>query len=244
MIPKIIHYCWFGGKPLSDDTKKYILTWKKYCSDYEIIEWNENNFDIYQNQYCKEAYKAKKWAFVSDYARLKILYDYGGIYLDTDVEVCKSFNDLLNLDFFACYENTNISLGTFGASKKNNYIKLLLNDYNDRHFINENGEYDYTTNLLRITQITSENFNLKKMNTYDLIDNNHVIFPNDYFIAKDIFSGKILKTRNTYAIHHYEGSWQSKEQKAKMRIRRILTNVFGENIVLSLIQIKNIILKR
>lgn len=82
------------------------------------------------------------------------------------------------------------------------------------------------------------------MNTYDLIDNNHVIFPNDYFIAKDIFSGKILKTRNTYAIHHYEGSWQSKEQKAKMRIRRILTNVFGENIVLSLIQIKNIILKR
>ena len=89
MIPKKIHYCWFGGNPLSEGAKKYIETWKKYCPDYEIIEWNENNFDVTQNQYCKEAYEAKKWAFVSDYARFWILYKYGGIYFDTDVEVIK-----------------------------------------------------------------------------------------------------------------------------------------------------------
>ena len=87
MIPKIIHYCWFGGKPLPDEVKKYMETWKKYCPYYEITEWNESNFDVNQNQYCREAYEAGKWAFVSDYARLKILYDYGGIYMDTDMEV-------------------------------------------------------------------------------------------------------------------------------------------------------------
>lgn len=244
MIPKIIHYCWFGGKPLSDDTKKYILTWKKYCSDYEIIEWNENNFDIYQNQYCKEAYKAKKWAFVSDYARLKILYDYGGIYLDTDVEVCKSFNDLLNLDFYSCYENDKISTAVLGAKKKDWYIEMLLNDYNNRSFITVSGEYDYTTNVQRISDITYKKFNLIKCDNYDLITNNHVIFTSDYFNPKDVFSGKISKTKNTYAIHHYEGSWQSRTQKNKMILRRLLTNILSEKFVLDLIKIKNIILKK
>jgi len=94
MIPKIIHYCWFGGKPLPDEVKKYMETWKKYCPYYEITEWNESNFDVNQNQYCREAYEAGKWAFVSDYARLKILYDYGGIYMDTDMEVCKPLDRL------------------------------------------------------------------------------------------------------------------------------------------------------
>ncbi len=99
MIPKIIHYCWFGGKPLPDEVKKYMETWKKYCPYYEITEWNESNFDVNQNQYCREAYEAGKWAFVSDYARLKILYDYGGIYMDTDMEVCKAIRPLSKLCF-------------------------------------------------------------------------------------------------------------------------------------------------
>lgn len=95
MIPKVIHYCWFGCKPLPEDVKRYIKTWKKYCPDYEIKEWNESNFDVKQNQYCREAYEAKKWAFVSDYVRLKVLYDYGGVYMDTDVEVCKPLDHSL-----------------------------------------------------------------------------------------------------------------------------------------------------
>lgn len=100
MIPKIIHYCWFGKKPISEDVKKYIETWKKYCPNYEIKQWNEDNFDINQNLYCKEAYEAEKWAFVSDYVRLKVLYEYGGIYMDTDIELCKSFDDLLIYDAY------------------------------------------------------------------------------------------------------------------------------------------------
>lgn len=88
-IPKIIHYCWFGGKPLPEEAKCFIDTWKKYCPEYHIQQWNENNFDINQNQYCREAYAAKKWAFVADYVRLKVLYEYGGIYMDTDVEIKK-----------------------------------------------------------------------------------------------------------------------------------------------------------
>lgn len=243
MIPKKIHYCWFGGKKLPEDVRKYIESWKKFCPDYEIIEWNENNFDVNENQYSKEAYEAKKWAFVSDYARLKVLYDNGGIYMDTDVEVCKSFDDLLMLEFFACYENDKISIGTFGSSKNNSYVKLLLNDYNDKHFINENKHYDYTTNLMRITQITLKNFVLKKMDGYDLIKKNCVIFPSDYFIAKDMFSGKILRTQNTYAIHHYNGSWQNKEQKIKKNIRKILTQIFGENFVQFIFKIKNTLRK-
>lgn len=95
MIPKIIHYCWFGGNPLPEQYKKYMESWKKYCSDYEIVEWNESNFDVTQNQYCYEAYQASKWAFVSDYARLKIIYENGGIYLDTDVELIKDVTPLV-----------------------------------------------------------------------------------------------------------------------------------------------------
>ena len=120
MIPKVIHYCWFGKNPLPDDAKKCIESWKKYCPDYEIIEWNESNYDITKNKYMESAYKEKKWAFVSDYARVDVIYQYGGIYLDTDVEVKKSFNDLLDNDSIWGFEEKNfIATSTIGACKKN-----------------------------------------------------------------------------------------------------------------------------
>ena len=119
MIPKVIHYCWFGRNELPEKHKEYIATWKKYCPDYEIVEWNEDNFDVSCNQYCAEAYSAKKWAFVSDYARLKIIYDNGGIYFDTDVEVIKNmsplvFNDIGFLGFQNSMEiTTGLGFGVF-----------------------------------------------------------------------------------------------------------------------------------
>lgn len=120
MIPKSIHYCWFGGSPLPDDVKKYIESWKRFCPDYEIRQWNEYNFDVNENQYCSEAYRAKKWAFVSDYARLKILYDNGGIYMDTDVEVVRSLDPLLQYRAFSGFESEHaISTGAMGSIKKN-----------------------------------------------------------------------------------------------------------------------------
>ena len=117
-IPKKIHYCWFGGNPLPKETVEYIKSWKKYCPDYEIIEWNESNFDINRNLYIKQAYEAKKYAFVSDYVRVFALYKYGGIYLDTDVEVFKDFNDLLDNESFWGFEQENyIATSTIGAKK-------------------------------------------------------------------------------------------------------------------------------
>ena len=105
MIPKIIHYCWFGGNPLPEQVKKMISTWKKYCPDYEIKEWNESNFNLDTCIYAKEAYTTKKWAFITDYVRLKVIYDYGGIYMDTDVEVCKNLDELLKWDAFSGFES-------------------------------------------------------------------------------------------------------------------------------------------
>ena len=127
MIPKIIHYCWFGGKPLPDEAKKLISTWKKYCPDYDIREWNENNFDINDCFYVKEAFEAKKWAFITDYVRLKVLYDYGGVYMDTDVEVCKPLDDLLSYNGVSGFESPSaIPTGIMAASRHNEWIGNLL----------------------------------------------------------------------------------------------------------------------
>lgn len=138
MIPKIIHYCWFGGKPLPDEVKKYMETWKKYCPYYEITEWNESNFDVNQNQYCREAYEAGKWAFVSDYARLKILYDYGGIYMDTDMEVCKP------LDSLASYAFWSLDLSRRVKSRQESWLPIGIMIYWNIYY------HTMTINILRM----------------------------------------------------------------------------------------------
>ena len=142
MIPKVIHYCWFGNNPKNKDVEKCMASWKKFCPDYEIIEWNESNFDINCIPFVKQAYDAKKWAFVTDYARLKIIYENGGIYLDTDVELLKPLDDLLKLDAYVGLQSAeyiNTGLG-FGAEKENEMIYEMMIDYNSRHFLAENCE--------------------------------------------------------------------------------------------------------
>ena len=213
MIPKKIHYCWFGGKKLPGDVKKYIDTWKKYCPDYEIIEWNENNFDITENQYCKEAYEAKKWAFVSDYARLKILYENGGIYMDTDVEVCKSLNRFLKYDWFSGFESEDrIPTGTMG---------------------------DLTTNVEVMTKILKENYKVQLNNTRQIFGDNNLLLPFDYLCAKSFFTGEISKTENTYTIHHFKGTWKNEEDKIKDKFRLFLVKYFGESLVRVIFKIKS-----
>lgn len=204
MIPKKIHYCWFGGKELPEDVKSYIETWKKYCPDYEIIEWNENNFDVTQNQYCKEAYEAKKWAFVSDYARLKVLYDYGGIYMDTDVEVVKPLDDLLQYNWFSGFESEDrIPTGTMGAGWNSTVIKIFLDNYNERHFIKDDGSFDLTTNVEVMTKLLKEKYKVQLNNTRQIFDDNSLLLPFDYLCAKSFFTGEISETENTYTIHHF-----------------------------------------
>lgn len=220
LIPKKIHYCWFGGNPLPDDVKKYIATWKEYCPDYEIIEWNEQNFDISCNDYVREAYEAKKWAFVADYARLKVLYDFGGIYMDTDVELVKSFDNLLNCKAFMCFENDrSVSIGTLGTEKNSSLVLEFLSAYQNRHFLKKNGSYDTTTNLKIVTNILTQNHGLKTNGNMQILGDVY-IYPMDYFIAKSYRLGWIQRTNNTYAIHHYSASWVNDEEKLQQELLR------------------------
>ncbi|MEE1349140.1 MAG: glycosyltransferase [Dialister hominis] len=208
MIPKKIHYCWFGGKEQPEDVKRYIASWKKYCPDYEIKEWNESNFDIHENDYCREAYEAKKWAFVTDYVRLKALYEEGGFYMDTDVEVVKSLDPLRVYDAVSGYESqTHIQTGTMGACRDNEWIGMLLHYYDHRHFIKKDGKLDLTTNVDVITSMTVKKYHIQLDGQFTPFGNNMVLLPFDYLCAKDLDTGEIRKTANTYTIHHFAASW-------------------------------------
>lgn len=228
-IPKKIHYCWFGGNPLPEKAKKCIESWKKFLPDYEIIQWDETNFDFSINDYVREAYENKKWAFITDYVRLFVLYNYGGIYMDTDVEVLKNLDEFLTLPAFSGFEDyEHIPTGIIGARKNNCWIKYLLDYYNDKHFI-VNGKIDYTTNVIIITNMTREKYDLKLNNTFQKTKD-IVIYPSDYFCPKDHLTGKINLTDNTYCIHHFSGSWLSKKMKFREKVFRIIYKIFGDKI--------------
>lgn len=219
-IPKVIHYCWFGENSKPKLAEKCIKSWRRYCPDYKIIEWNETNFDVNQNKYCKQAYEAKKWAFVSDYARLAILYQYGGIYFDTDVEVIRNIDDLLVNHCFMGIENSdrciqvNTGLG-MGAEKNCEIIREMFQDYEDISFIKSNGEFDITTCTVRNTNILKK-YGYVEKNCNQTI-NGVKIFSSEYFSPMKMESGIIKKTKNTYSIHHYSLSWTSKEHQEERK---------------------------
>ena len=226
MIPKIIHYCWFGGKNLPPLAKKCIASWKKYLPDYEIKEWNESNFDINCCDYVKEAYQAKKWAFVTDYVRLFVLVNEGGIYMDTDVEVIGSLDYFLENKAFSGFENSSyISTGIMASERNFKLFEEFLRTYEERKFIKANGEYDLTTNVVSLTEFCKKR---------GLIENNvkqniqgYVIYPQEYFSPKDYFTGKINKTEFTKTIHHFSESWIRKEDKISLAIKRRTENKCG-----------------
>lgn len=230
MIPKTIHYCWFGGKEKPEDVKKYIESWKKYCPDYEIKEWNESNFDIHENDYCREAYEAKKWAFVTDYARLKALYEEGGFYMDTDVEVVKSLDPLRVYDAVSGYESaTHIPTGTMGACRDNEWIGMLLHDYDHRHFIKKDGKLDLTTNVDVITSMTVNKYQVRLNGELTHFGHNMVLLPFDYLCAKDLDTGEICKTSNTYTIHHFAASWLPEDERNYSRLYKKYDAEFRRN---------------
>lgn len=214
MIPKKIHYCWFGGKPINELGQKCLASWKKYFPDYEIIEWNESNFDVNCCQYVREAYEAKKWAFVSDYARFKILYEEGGVYFDTDVEVIKPFDDIIVRGNFMGSENKlsaiNPGLG-LAVAPGLGLIKELLDDYEKSSFLKLDGTYDLTTIVERTTKFLKSH-GLKNINEIQTIAD-ITIYPVDYFCPIDYVSGNMKITENTYSIHHYSASWHSEKEK-------------------------------
>ena len=230
MIPKIIHYCWFGGNPLPDDAKKCISSWKKYFPDYEITEWNETNFDLEICDYVKEAYQAKKWAFVSDYARFWILYHYGGLYFDTDVEIIKPLSDIvLNGNFMACELNfddsftgnsnqvevVNPGLG-IGAEAGLPFYRELLDLYGSQHFVDECGHLNFETIVTKTTRLLRK-YGFRSSGSIEQIAGLN-IYPHEYFCPINYDTNQLTITDKTVSIHHYKESWLSPLDKLVNRI--------------------------
>lgn len=226
MIPKIIHYCWFGGKPLPELAIMCIESWKKFCPDYEIIRWDEKNTNLTDNDYIKEAFENKKWAFITDYVRLKVLYEHGGIYMDTDVQVCKSLDPFLFETAFSGFENDHqIPTGIMAAEKGHPFFQTLIEYYSNRHFILPDGSFDQKTNVETITEIGIENGfvpNDKKQTVCGM-----TFYPHDVFCPKSHATGEIFATENTVCIHHFDGSWKSNEERKEITLSQRLTKKYG-----------------
>ena len=241
MIAKRIHYCWFGRGKMPYSIRKCIESWIKYLPDYELILWNENNFDLNSNQYIKEAYDSKKFAFVTDYVRLYALYEHGGVYMDTDVEVVKSLDSfLIHSAFIGCENEFMLGTSIMASEAKHQWIKRLLDDYQNKRFILPDGSYDMTANTFVITNITTDEFGWIPQNTYQKLKEDLHIYPFDYFCAKSYEDGKIYMTKNTHTIHHFSSSWFSKKAKVTQNLKRI----FGPNITAKIIATKKRFRKR
>lgn len=235
MIPKTIHYCWFGHGQMPELALKCIASWEKYLPDYKLKLWNEDTFDVNSNSYTKEAYEARKYAFVTDYVRLYALYNEGGIYMDTDVEVLKSLDDLLNLPAFSGYESNKKSLfptGLMASTKGGIWVKEQLDYYTNKHFLKEDNTYDMTTNVQIISNIMSQN-GFEFTGEYQVYKNDMHCFPKDYFCPKTS-TGVLKITENSYCIHHFAGSWQEKSVIDKIKIfifRKLLSPAFSDKLI-------------
>ena len=200
MIPKKIHYIWFGKKEKPDGVKHCIETWKKYLPDYEITEWNEDNFDINYNGFTKRAYECQKWAFVSDVARLWVLYNEGGIYMDTDVEVYQPLDQFLKYDFFTGFEQRHYPVtATMGAIKGSNIIKEMLEEYNNKTFELKQNWHEYETNTMIMSDVIGRYFDRDKVELQE--KDNMAIYPVETFCSSSEVNDKV------YTRHWMFGSW-------------------------------------
>ena len=235
MIPKIIHYCWFGRGPMPELALKCIESWHRFMPDYTYKLWNEDNFDVESVPYVKEAYEARKFAFVTDYVRLFALYTEGGIYMDTDVEVLKPYDDLLVLSGFTGYEGSKYKppvTGTIASAPGGEWVKEQLDAYEGLHFLLPDGSFDMTTNTVRISRIMGEGGFVqdgKKQVYKDM----HV-FPVEYFCPRQT-TGEMLITENTYCNHHFMGSWND---KAGFSWKGMIGKIVGKNAMVHLIKLK------
>lgn len=227
-IPKIIHYCWFGGKEKPPLVKRCIESWEKHLKDYEIIEWNEDNFDIKSNKFVYEAYLSGKYAFVSDYVRLYAIYKQGGIYMDTDVEVLAPLDEFLVNKAFSGFESIDyVPTAIMGCEKNFKLFGEFLAYYNDKSFIKKDGSFDLTTNVRIMTKIL-EKYGLKKNGEFQII-NDFAIYPRDFFCPLDDTTGRMHKTKNTATIHWFNKSWINPHRRLRSKITKIFHRLFGVN---------------
>lgn len=219
MIPKIIHFCWMSGDEYPELIQKCIDSWKQKLPDYKIILWSPKNFDLESSAWVKEAFLAKKYAFCADYIRCFSLYNYGGIYLDSDVEVLKSYDDLLNLPYFIGMESAGyFEAATIGSEKGHPFLKYMLDYYKDRHFYKSDGEPDMIIMPKIMMEIVQAHFTLKKIASvkeFDASQNVFSVLPYDYFSPIDTRGKRYVlrQTENTYSIHRFASTWVSWQVK-------------------------------
>ena len=243
MIPKIIHYCWFGRSPLPELAQKCIASWKKYLPDYEIKEWNEDNFDVNIIPYTAEAYAAKKYAFVSDYARFWVLYKYGGLYFDTDVEVIRPLDDIIARGNFMGFETDASPDGSdagsiapglgLGVNPGLGLVKKMLGFYDGKHFVHEAVMKNQITVVHIATQVLRDN-GLRNVTGIQQVGDVW-IYPAEYFCPINVTTGRIHVEKNTRTIHHYAGTWVDKKFSLKEFIKKLLP----ERLVLAIIARKH-----
>ena len=242
-IPKILHYCWFGGKPKPPLAEKCIRSWRKFCPDFEIREWNESNFDLEQvPAYVRQAYEAGRWAFVSDYVRLRALTEVGGVYLDTDVEIVRPLDPFLKHEAFAGFEHLErVQTGVLACRKGFPLFQEFLAYYDTAVFRRPDGSMDTTTNVEILTGICRKK-GLVFNDTFQVVDG-LAVYPREVFCPVDYDTMKLKKTRKTVTIHWFSGSWQTqedlrileeerrwkrREQRSNLRVA-IGSRLFGES---------------
>jgi len=230
LIPKVIHYCWFGRSEKPKLVKKCIASWQKQLPDYEIKEWNEDNFDINSNDFVRQAYENRNFAFVSDYIRACVLYSFGGIYLDTDVEVLKSFDRFLEEKMFVGFEEKQF-VGTcvMGANKGHPLIRSYMEHYENSRYVQEDGSFYTDTNVVLLTEML-EKKGLLRNDEYQCVDGVG-IYPRTFFSPYDYINGENHITENSYAIHHFAKLWLPKRTRLKSDIKRALVRIFGSGFV-------------
>lgn len=239
MIPKIIHYCWFGPNEKPKSVKRYIESWKTILPDYEVKEWNESNFDIECCNYVKQAYAAKKFAFVSDYARLKALYEYGGVYLDTDVEVVQCltllFDNHRESDVILGFEEKDwVCTSTIIAQKNSQFILDFLSQYNVRSFVDNSGNLDMKTNVEVLTEILIKCGLEANNSNQELIYKNRkiTIIPKEYLSPMDYINRIDNRNENTYTVHHFDISWGKKKEFYIRYIKLGIVAILGKKLAL------------
>ena len=228
MIPKVIHYCWFGRGEKPKLAQKCIASWKKYCPDYEIVEWNEDNFDISKYEYTKYMYEQKKYAFLSDFVRLIVIYENGGIYFDTDVEVIKPMDVLLENEAFIGFENggyVNSGQG-FGSEKGNEGIRKMIEEYS--YFPNDYDQKEGPVGCPDLNTKALERIGLEKNGMQQNLKG-ITVYPLDFFNPYDSVLNRLSVTNNTYTIHWYAGSWISRGQKVRTFLLRPVHRLLGKN---------------
>ena len=233
-IPKIIHYCWLSSDPMPKELQQYMSTWKDKLPGYEFMKWDFKRFPKTQSEWVSEAFDMKKYAFACDYIRLYAVYNYGGIYMDMDMEVIKAFDDLLNRDYFFAVERPKqnyIEAGCFGAKPKNDFLGKCLEHYKDRKFIMENDEFDMTP-LPHIMKDVMQKYQF-----------NYTLLDWQCFTAKSYENGIEMPNENTYTIHHFAGSWKSLEEKALIEEAQLLSRKYGRFVGTNYVQFKEALRK-